>query len=368
MPHIISAMLTCSLLAPALLADETPRSSDLVRVAVDQLLTMQESEGDWPYEGVYRVRGKIPVGYRIGGTAIVSTALLHATTADQKNASAAIDKGVAFILDHLGDRLMSTSTEDRYDVRVWGHTYALLFFCDLLNADRAGRHTEAVKRWVPRLTETLITEQLDDGGWNYATRKRHAVFVTSSVVQSLMMAKARGMTVSGDVFAKARECLLASRKDDGAFLYTGRFTKEPRKSIHALLPGSIARSCIAETTIRLLGAGSVKDVQASLDAFHTHWDELEKRRKKTGTHTAPYGVAPYYFYFGHRYAAQAIQMLPEKDRPAERKRFLEVILRTRDPDGTWNDRVFPRSKNFGTAMILMALLEDAAPLPPAYTG
>jgi hypothetical protein len=29
----------------------------------------------------------------------------------------------------------------------------------------------------------------------------------------------------------------------------------------------------------------------------------------------------------------------------------------RDADGTWNDRVFPRSASFGTAMSVLALLE-----------
>ena len=29
------------------------------------------STGEWPYEGVYRERGQIPPGYRVGGTAIV---------------------------------------------------------------------------------------------------------------------------------------------------------------------------------------------------------------------------------------------------------------------------------------------------------
>ena len=50
----------------------------------------------------------------------------------------------------------------------------------------------------------------------------------------------------------------------------------------------------------------------------------------------------------------------------ERARLLEVILKTRDADGTWNDRVFPRSRNYGTAMVVLALLGENTPIPPAY--
>ena len=85
---------------------------------------------------------------------------------------------------------------------------------------------------------------------------------------------------------------------------------------------------------------------------------------KPGTHEGPYNIAPYYFYYAHYYAAQAIEMLPEKSRAKERDRLLEVVLKTRDEDGTWNDRVFDRSKNYGTAMVVLALIGDKAP-PPA---
>src|SRR5262249_25450325 len=130
------------------------------------------------------------------------------------------------------------------------------------------------------------------------------------------------------------------------------------------LPGSSARSAVCETTLVLLGGGSIADVKKALDAFHEHWDELAKRHKKTGTHEGPYRIAPYYFYYGHRYAAQAIEMLPEKDRAKERERLLEVLLRTRDNDGTWNDRVFKRTRNYGTSMAVLVLLADRTP-PPA---
>ena len=346
--------------------EETPRKqspSEMIHAAVGELVAMQEKDGAWPYEGVYRVRGEIPVGYRVGGTALVCEGLLAAAPGDAK-ASAAIDRGVAFIVQTLDHPLMTPSRKDAYDVRVWGHCFALDLFCRLRAGQRMGAHQADIEQWIPKLVKALVKEELSDGGWNYASRRAPASFVTCPVTQALLLARSQGEDVPDAVFDRARETLEDARLNSGTFLYSGAAPDSKRNDDGKQLPGSIARSAVCETTLILLGGGSPKAVRSALDAFHTHWDWLEKRRKQNGTHVPPYMIAPYYFYYGHRYAAQAIRMLPEKDRAAERDRMLEKILRTRDEDGTWNDRVFPRSRNFGTTMVVLALLGDAAPLPP----
>lgn len=346
-------------------AGKTVAPAELIKTAVKELIAMQEEDGDWPYQGVYRVAGQIPVGYRIGGTALVCEGLLAAAP-DDKKAAAAIERGIAFILKTLEHPLMVPSTRDTYDVRVWGHCYALDLFCRLREAKQMGAHSKAIESWIPRLVAALIKEELPKGGWNYDNRRVHAAFVTSPVTQALLLARAQGEDVPDEVFKRAREALEGSRLNSGTFIYSGLVPAARKNDDGKDLPGSVARSAVSETTLQLLGGGSVKAVDAAISAFHEHWKWLEKRRKKTGTHVPPYGIAPYYFYYGHRYAGQAIQMLPEDQRAAERKRLVEKIMRTRDEDGTWNDRVFPRSRNFGTNMVMLALLGDKAPLPPSW--
>ena len=57
--------------------------NEAAQEAVQYLLKAQEGIveetviGEWPYEGVYRERGQIPPGYRVGGTAIVLRALIE---------------------------------------------------------------------------------------------------------------------------------------------------------------------------------------------------------------------------------------------------------------------------------------------------
>lgn len=329
-------------------------SAKLIRRATTQLIKIQEADGAWPYEGVYRVRRKIPVGYRIGGTSIVCTSLLYAD--DRPESTAAIERGVAAILKDLDNELMKPDTRDAYDVRVWGHIYALDFFCRIRGSKRLDSVREKTDPWIPKLVEILKTEQIADGGWNYAGRRRHASFVTAPAVQALLLAKQQGENIPDSVFEKAKEVLKSSRTEAGAFQYSGTAERRP-----AALPGSIARSAVCESTLMLLGEGKVDHLRGAIDAFHEHWDELEKRRKKTGTHKPPFNVAPYYFYYGHRYLAQSIQFLPESEKAAATQKFVTVLLKTRDDDDTWNDRVFDRSKAYGTAMSVLALLNDRSP-------
>ena len=101
----------------------------------------------------------------------------------------------------------------------------------------------------------------------------------------------------------------------------------------------------------------MKDVRGALDAFFTHWEWLESRRQKTGTHVPPFNVAPYYFMFAHRYAAQCVEMLPAAEREEYRRRYLLTLWKSREADGSWNDRVFKRSAGYGTAMAVMGMVD-----------
>lgn len=364
---LLVAVVTFAFCIPAEAQDSSEiltETTNVIATGISQLIKLQHDDGAWPYEGVYRVNRKIPVGYRIGGTAITCTALLYGsfeTTSphDEKASETAIRKGVQLILTELADPRMRPSRENRYDVRVWGHIYALDLFCRLKHSDRFQDLDSELTSWIEKLTQILLEEEIESGGWNYANRRAHAGFVTAPAVEALLWARQSGQTVPNEVLERTRSALLGSRNDTGAFSYSGA----DRKSRPTQLPGSIARSAACETALSLLGLERTTESEASINAFYEHWDELEKRRKKTGTHKPPYGVAPYYFYYGHRYVAQAIHRLPQPKRSSHTKKFNAFLMKTRDEDGTWNDRVFEQSKSYGTSMSVLALLGDRVPMP-----
>jgi hypothetical protein len=305
------------------------------------------------------VNGKIPVGYRIGGTAIVCSALISSGAAEQKIAPA-VARGTRMILKELQDPLMKPQRSNRYDVRIWGHIYALDFFCRLQQMDGFDELKTETKPHIQELAEAVIYQEIKSGGWNYANQMQHCCFATGPAVQALLLAKKQDIQIPDDVLHRSAAALSGSHSASGVVSYSGG------KNNRDTLPGSIARAPVTVATLMLLGRGSSADLQSSIEAFHEHWKELEKRRQKTGTHAPPHGIAPYYFFYGHRYLAQAIQLLPAEKQTAQFERFEEVLLRTKQADHTWNDRVFEQSKAFGTAMAVLALSRNRTVLPEKH--
>lgn len=350
-----------------------------IQRSCDLLLDMAEGDerNEWAYEGVYRVRdGRervIPLGYRIGGTAIVCSALVAAPGyADHADRRDAVARGVAFVLEALTHPSMQPSTSDTYDVRGWGHIYALQLFLDLTARDAVPEASaKDVAERTPWLVETLKTQAIPAGGWNYANRRAGAPFMTAPALQTLFAAAAHGFDVPPQLVDGALDSLERARAKSGSVAYgTPRAsradTDEDKLGFMDKLPGSMGRMLAVETTLMPAGRGDQARLRIAVDAFFTHWPELEKRRQKQGTHDRPYGVAPYYFVYAHTFAARAIEMLEDvQAREEARARLLNVIASVQDEGGGWNDRVFERSRAFGTAMMILALTSPTA--APAAT-
>lgn len=366
----------------------TGPSSDELRAARERsiplLLGLQESMDpavkeacEWPYEGVYRVPGEdgkpqIPIGYRVGGTSIVCSALLRAQPqALEAQSEKAILRSLDFVLRALKLPLMQPEGCKGYDVRGWGHAYALEFL--LLLRERTNLPKErlpevdAAVRWLIEALDKL--EHSQSGGWNYARTDAPdgaSPFMTAPTLQFLYMARAAGFEVPDALVERALATLEASRGESGAVQYSTN-AKTDRGKAEAEVPAAVARMAVVETTLLLAGRSDPARVEKAVESFFAHWEWLEVRRRQNGTHIPPYNIAPYYFFYGHRYTAQAIEFLPEEKRAAARKRLYQLLWAVRESSGGWNDRVFPRSENFGTAMTLCALLEPGLSRPIGWT-
>lgn len=352
-----------------------PVAAALLRTA-ELLVARQEgaSRGEWPYEGVYRERGIIPFGYRVGGTAIAAELLLEMPPAARSRAvDEALSRATDFICAGIDEPAMSIDDyKGGYDVRGWGYCYGARFLLALRAAKAIppGRDAavERAIRWYLAALERL--EIPETGGWNYArgpgaeTPSPAAPFMTGPCVTTLLEAKRQDFPVREDVVRRGLDALERSRSATGNVVYsTINATREGEQS----LPGAIGRMVCTEAVLFRTGRSDAERVRFAVDRFFEHWGELEKRRRKTGTHLPPYGVAPYYFFFAFRHAAEAIELLPAADRPALRAKLAELLARVRDSDGTWNDRVFPRSASYGSTMAAMSLLAPWQPEPARWS-
>lgn len=352
-------------LAERLFGYQEQNRATVIRDSVRQLVELQIDGAPWTYEGNYRRGGGIPVTYQVGGTSLASLAILYGADKDDEEALAAIRNGLKFVLEQTDHPMMKAARTQEYDMRVLAQAYALLFLRHIQMKDMGGDLTDRIAPAISKLTKALVFEQMNDGGWNYQARPVHASFVTASVVQALLWSRPVSDAVTDNVLSRAAAALESSRYDDGGYLYFGTRKSKRKRDVQDQLPGSIARAAICETMLSRLGKGSNKRIEQAITSFYRHWDQLEARRAKPGTHDGPYMIAPYYFYYGHRYAAQAVELLPER-RPAERQRMFELLMRTRSSDGLWNDRDYSRSRGYSTAMVLLALMSKEIGLPPKW--
>ena len=338
--------------------------ASMVGLGVTRLLAMQEGDAkdQWPYEGVYRVRGQIPIGYRVGGTSIAAMALMQApgleTDPERRDAILRAARFVATAIEHP---LMSPDYAGGYDVRGWGYAYALRFLVrleasGLLDGQDNASFAEAIGFYLDGLAAIEIPQV---GGWNYARRgpldrpDSAAPFMTAPVLRSLAEAKAAGFEVDDALLRRGLVSLERNRGPDGTYEYSGsgRGRIDPTSR-----PGAIGRMASGDLVLVEAGRLEPESLRRAIESFFAYWDELEVRRRQNGTHVAPYGVAPYYFMYAHGAVGEAIERLPNPWRPALRKALLERLEQVREDDGSWNDRVFDRSANYGTALALEAVL------------
>lgn len=374
-PPPASAPATPDPTAPASAKPALPTDAEAIATGVARIVAMQEKgpgadiAAEWPYEGVYRVGGKIPYGYRVGGTSIAAMALLAAPGfADDAARKDAVARAIDFVAKSKDEPLLSPDYAGNYDVRGWAHCYGLRFLLAAKAAKAVGdAQATAVDAAIAFYLDALVKTEIPKvGGWQYARGPGienpcpTSPFMTAPCLMALLEAKDAGLAIPDELVARTVKALEITRGESGFVAYNA---SRPVRDDEGQIPGAIGRMCALEVALARAGKADEKRLRFAVERFFEFWPELEKRRKKQGTHVAPYGVAPYYFFYAFTHAAAAIELLPEAERPAHRTRFRELLFSVRDADGTWNDRVFPRSASFGTAMSVLALVEAEGAVP-----
>ncbi len=164
------------------------------------------------------------------------------------------------------------------------------------------------------------------------------------------------MTYPERLTKKAIASELRQQRPDFSYNY-GEYTRlDPRYRERP--GGSLGRSQACNLALRLYGNERITDevLTSWLDRLYARNGWLSMGRKRPVPHESYFGVAGYFYYYGHWYAAQCIEQLPTSERPYFQAHLAHIILPLQDRDGSWWDYpIYNYHQQYGTAMAVMTL-------------
>jgi hypothetical protein len=336
-----------------------PTLRQAVTDGVAFLVKSQKPDGSWGTGTETRgmeIYALVPgshAAFRVGTTALCVMALREA---GEKRAH---DRGVEYLLT------AGQAKRDQGDLiyNVWAHTYAVQALSNEL-ADRKGdaRITAAIQWHLDRLQryETYI------GGWNYydfyAQTQQPSMgptsFGTAAGLVALKEAEIAGIEIPQAMAKRAVRRLEDMRLPSGSYLYSSDLKYRPRMPANKVR-GSIGRTQSGNYALWLWGSPKVdaRVAQTDLDAFFAEHMYIAMGRKRQWPHESWYQTAPYYYYFGHYYAARLIEKMGDEGKSRYGEQLAQQIMPFQEPDGSWWDyAMWDYHKPYGTAFSIMTLL------------
>ncbi|MCA9236623.1 MAG: hypothetical protein KDA44_14200 [Planctomycetales bacterium] len=285
--------------------------------------------------------------------------------AEQRQAAeTAVDRAQDWLLKNAS-HLRRAETDALYNV--WGHSYSLHAACRLYA--RAAGNEELQKQLVEMAkaqAEKLQRYEFLNGGWSYydfdgRTQRPSSSpfsFTTATVLVALKDVQQLGVDFPQELIDKATASLLRQRYPDFSFAYGEYLRMMPRYDINRPA-GSLGRSQACNLALRLWGDEHETDAVLKnwLDRLYARNGWLSIGRKYPVPHESHFGVAGYFYYYGHFYAAMCIDQLPAAERPHFQQHLAHILLPLQEKDGSWWDYpLYNYHQTWGTAMAMSSLV------------
>lgn len=384
--------------AEAIAAPPEQEIVQAIQRGVDFLLETQLQSGAWGRSEngkYYKIWAPVPGAhhaFRTATTGLATRALVEVSpllTGDKRDeVEAAIDKAQAWLLEYGGD--LRRSAPDMYEnyyghalYNVWGHSYGIQAAVVLHkraegNTELQAKLSEFIEYHIKRLEQ----DEFLDGGWGYYddpfTDKYGRVvpprrakqqtptgssisFTTATALLALKDAEELGFEVSDELIDAAKDSILRQRYPDFSYAYGEYLKYSPRMDINRPA-GSLGRSQVCNLALRVYGDELVTDevLETWLDRLivRNGWLSMSRKRNYPGKspHFADFGVAGYFYYYGHYYAAMCVEQLPREKRPHYQNHLAHILLPLQEKDGSWWDYIlYDYHQQYGTAMAVSAL-------------
>ena len=357
-------------------APEPEKLDAAIQRGIDFLLKRQNPKGSWG--SARRTKGLniyAPVpgshhAFRTGVTSLCVSALIQSD--DQRDeVKTAIDSGEQWLLNRL-PKLRRADSCALYNN--WGHIYAVRALTDLYRRSEGDEEKQGqLRELLEQQIGMLSRYECLDGGWCYydswsgGTKRPSGStigFVTAAGLVSLADAKSIGISIPDKMVRRAKKSLVRQRLPDFSYAYGEYFKYYPAHPINRP-GGSLGRSQVCNLAMYLW-----EDEKTTVPVMRTWLDRLFARngwlsmgRKRPIPHESWCAVAGYFYYYGHYYAAQCIELLPEEERPYYHNHMAATLLPLQEKNGCWWDfPLYDYHQQYGTAMALMSLYPCREPV------
>lgn len=350
-----------------------PVSSEELEAAivrgVDFLVEVQNKDGSWgnatrtkrlniyaPIPGAHR-------SYRAGTTALCLAGMIESGD-ERKEVIESIERAEQWLLEELDD-VRRSAPDVIYSV--WGHAYgitALRGMRDRLPDDKD--RIDEIDALIVKQIDMLRRYEVVDGGWGYydfnaQTQKpsgSSSSFTTATVLVALHNAKKVGADVPEKMVERAIASIHRQRKPDFSYAYGEYLKMSPMRGINRP-SGSLGRSQTCNIALRLWGDEKITDevLRVWLNRLYARNGWLDMGRKRPVPHESWDGVAGYFYYYGHYYAAYCVDDLPTDERPYFQDHLARIILEKQEKDGSWWDYpLYNYHQQYGTGYALSTLV------------
>ena len=345
------------LLPAALMPAQQPADPDLTtpaaaRAGADRalafLVSTQHADGSWGSrspDSLFDAQFAAPTYYcwQVGAHSLAALALRRAPgTADRRRA---LDLAVRW----LDKTTMPLRGNDWDNDAVWAWLYGTVAMTEI-QGDRRFQTDEWRAPIDARGREFVLwleKNQVPTGGFGYyddppfSRRPKWATsFATSAVLPALGIALQLGWAKDPKTVERAAAYVRKCRLPNGAFEYD--LNPVPRVSGGEHInnvKGSLGRIQVCHWALHLAKDPDLTEQQIrwGVEQFFAHHEFLQVARMRPIPHEGYYANAGYFYFFGHFYCSQTINLLPAAEREGFHRQLRPCVLRAQRPDGSFCD-------------------------------
>jgi hypothetical protein len=354
---------------PPIAAIEDREIDAAIERGIEFLIEDQNANGSWgsatktkglnifaPIPGAHHA-------FRAGTTSLCLSALLETAEQNDAAAQATIDRAENWLYEHIS-HLRRADGVAIYNV--WGHCYAIQALVRLHSRHEGdSKQQERIADLLGEQFERLQRYESVDGGWGYYDFRYQAnqptsdsiSFVNGAILIALAEARKLDIEPPQRMVDRAVAALQRQRKPDHSYLYGEYLKDRPAREINRP-GGSLGRSQCCNAALRLWDDPKITDTVLStwLTRLYLRNGWLDIGRKRPIPHESWMQVAGYFYYFGHYYAARALEQLPPEAQQRHAPYLAKLMLDRQEKNGSWWDYpLYDYHRPYGTAFALMTL-------------